>query len=157
MYRIVTTKIVLNLILVLQLAVLFVRSNIAYALESRISSHFSDRIRQGSYALFPNWLSGDETKQLRDLALRLYEHGLFKVSGLRSTPTEDTYNDNDRLICDEIPEEFATPLLVDIVDRVDSLRFEFAELLSRPTLASNDLDHESYMSLSLPGSCNTAC
>lgn len=58
----------------------------------------------------------------------------------------------ERFICDEIPTKYMNTALVgDLTVRIDQLRKELSKLLDRPTLKIDNLPHESYFSISPPG------
>lgn len=113
-------------------------------------------IHYGRCAVIPNWMSMEETRMLRSQALDLYSLGYFVPSGLRQTPSENDYGDEDRLICEEWPPHLITPEIIKAMDDLDSFRVNLACKLGRPSMAREDLDHESYLSISFPGA-SLAC
>ena len=108
-------------------------------------------VRYGRCAVIPNWISVDETGVLRSQVLGLLSQGYFIPSGLRRTPSESDYGETDRLICEEWPSHLITPEIIKTMEDLDSMRRRLAGELCRPSMAREDLDHESYLSVSYPG------
>ena len=108
-------------------------------------------IRHGKCVILPNWMSVEDVQVLRKQALELYSQGYFIPSGLRQTPMENDYGEKDRVICEEWPEDRITPEIVRAMENLDSMRKLLARKLERPSMAREDLDHESYLSISFPG------
>lgn len=107
-------------------------------------------IQSGHPVVIRNCISKSDLISLRELSLALHNDGYFVPNGLRvSINDTNAFGNNDRLLCEEIPIEYAdlTPLIA-LTSKIDSVRYALAALLDgRSSMANDDLDHESYMSI----------
>lgn len=114
-------------------------------------------IQSGGVYSIDNFISDVSVQELREFVDRMKNKGYFSPSGLSYASTSDyglaTTKITNRLVCDEIPEHYIdNPALLEIADRIDSLRYTLARVLSRPSMSDDDLAHESYISYSPAGS-----
>ena len=119
----------------------------------KLRSALAKTIAKGSVYSVDQWIPMDQVEKLSKLCSMIQRDGLFQTSGLSYAETNESPSDTpDRLVCDEIPRRYLNDdTFSQLIDQIDLLRQEISTLLHRPTMKFDDLPHESYLSLSLPG------
>ena len=110
-------------------------------------------ISTGRVHSIEGWVSDVQLQKLRALCFQIQKEGYFESSGLSYAETLSPQNaTSERLVCDEIPSHYLkNKSFNQLIDQIDQLRMEISNTLSRPSMKRNDLPHESYISLSYPG------
>ena len=122
-----------------------------------LRASFLKQIREGSVAVATSFIKEEEVNALQDLCQMLHDKGFFMESGLTYDSDDNGERNggkgNERLVCDEIPQqdEYDCAALEDVISKIDSLRRHLSIALNRPSMADDNLPHESYLSLSPPG------
>ena len=110
-------------------------------------------ISAGKVYSIDNWIPDKQVSLLRDFCSQLQKEGLFQASGLSyAEPSSGESITTERLVCDEIPSHHLdNKALNDLTDKIDEIRKEISATLSRPSMRFDNLPHESYISISNPG------
>ena len=128
---------------------------ILYVIESSLSikSPLLKAISSGRVFAIEGWVPDDQLQKLRDICFQLQREGFFESSGLSYAETLSAQNiTSERLVCDEIPRHYIeNESISQLIDQLHKLRNDISKILCRPSMKSANLPHESYMSLSAPG------
>ena len=110
-------------------------------------------ISAGKVYSIDNWIPDKQVSLLRDFCSQLQKEGLFQASGLSyAEPSSGESVTTERLVCDEIPSHHLdNKALNELIDKIDEIRKEISATLSRPSMRFDNLPHESYISISNPG------
>jgi hypothetical protein len=120
---------------------------------AKLRSNFAKTIAKGDVFSVDQWIPLDQVDKLSKMCFMIQRDGLFQSSGITYADFSDSPSDTpDRLVCDEIPRKYLNgDTFSQLTDQIEHLRREISALLNRPTMKLDDLPHESYLSLSLPG------
>jgi hypothetical protein len=120
---------------------------------AKLRSNFAKTIAKGDVFSVDQWIPLDQVEKLSKMCVMIQTDGLFQSSGITYADSSDSSSDTpDRLVCDEIPRKYLDgDTFSQLTDQIEHLRWEISALLNRPTMKLDDLPHESYLSLSLPG------
>ena len=118
-----------------------------------VKSPLLKAISSGRVFAIEGWIPHDQLQKLRVICFQLQKEGFFESSGLSYADTPSAQNiTSERLVCDEIPRHYLeNESISQLIDQLEKFRIEIAEILCRPSMKSDNLPHESYMSLSSPG------
>lgn len=119
--------------------------------QTLLPDHVVKQIKSAEVAELVGWLPKDRVAELRKQVLKIHKDGHFHPSGLRVS-TNDNFGTQDRQICDQIHDEYLTPELLELGERIDTLRCNLARSLDRWSMEEDDLEHECYISYGPPGS-----